>query len=75
VLFRSFLKSNFPIYHDNPEESALDRDSYMKMDNTIKLEDFTELIRYRRQTPKLSHEKLSQVIAAFNKYHTNNVIK
>ena len=49
--FKAAKKSNKTIFCDMPEETVIDEDSYIQLDNTFLLEDCPELTsRFRRQT-------------------------
>ncbi len=52
----------------------IDKDSYIQLDNTIKIEYQNDLIRYRRQDDRLSEEKLKDVINAYCDYHEKHHI-
>ncbi len=68
------LESNMAVDCDNPKETVLDEDSFIQKDNTIQLEYFDDIINYRRQTDKLSAEKLKNVISEYNDYHNKHQI-
>ena len=67
--WKAAFESNKVIYADNPSESVIDQDSFIQMDNTIQVEYYDGLITYRRQTDKLSEQKLKDVVNAYNNYH------
>ena len=71
---KAAMKSNKVIFCDNPHETVIDKDSYVQLDNAFKLELYDELLKYRRQTDKLSAEKLNGVLKAYKKYHANHEI-
>lgn len=66
---KAAFKSNKTIFFDEPTETVIDRDSYIQLDNTIQLENFSGLESFRRQTDKLSKEKLEDVLSAYQNYH------
>lgn len=66
--YKAAFRSNKVLFCDNPSESVIDKDSYIQMDNKFTLELYDGLMRYRRQTDKLSCKKLQDVIAAYRKY-------
>lgn len=68
-LFKAAMKCNKTIFSDNPDEIVIDKDSYIQLDNTILVERYDDLCKYRRQEDKLSPEKLEDVLNAYNKYH------
>lgn len=72
--YKAARRSNKTIFCDDPHESVIDRDSYVQLDNTIKVEDFPELIAYRRQEDKLSAHKLDDVLNAYHQYHERYAI-
>lgn len=41
----------------------------------MRLEYFDDLVLYRRQTDKLSHEKLKDVLNAYHTYHETHLIE
>ena len=72
--YKAAFASNKTIFCDEPQEKVIDKDSYVQLDNTFRVEQFPEIVRYRRQTDKLSHGKLTAVIQAYKKYHeTHNI--
>lgn len=72
--YKAAMRSNKIIFCDDPKESVIDRDSYVQLDNTLQVEDCVELLRYRRQTDKLSEGKLKSVLTAYRRYHEKNRI-
>jgi hypothetical protein len=72
--FKAAFRSNFTVLHTNPVESVIDGDSYIQMDNMIKVEFFEGLEKYRRQTTKLSTAKLENALTAYRKYHEEYAI-
>lgn len=68
------MKSNKVIYCDDPFETVIDKDSYIQMDNIFRIELYDGLEKYRRQSDKLSTEKLNQVLHAYHKYHIQHQI-
>lgn len=72
--YKAAMRSNKVIYCDDPQEVVIDKDSYVQMDNTLKVELYGELSTYRRQTDKLSEEKLKDVLGAYKKYHESHEI-
>lgn len=67
--YKAAMRSNKVIYCDEPQEEVIDKDSYVQMDNTLKIELYEKLSEYRRQTDKLSEEKLKDVLNAYKNYH------
>lgn len=72
--YKAAYKSNKIVYCDNPTESVIDKNSYVQLDNTILLEYFDGLEKFRRQKDKLSHAKLKYVISEYKHYHAHNQI-
>ncbi len=56
-------------YCDDPFETVIDKDSFIQMDNILKVELYEGLEKYRRQTDTLSAKKLNEVLRAYNTYH------
>ncbi len=72
--YKAAMKSNKAIYCDNPDETVIDKDSYIQMDNTFLLENHAGLEKYRRQKDKLSDKKLADAILSYQEYHRANHI-
>lgn len=67
--YKAAKRSNKVIFWDNPQETVIDKDSYIQLDNTFRIENCPELLNYRRQPDKLSPDKLSNVLCAYSNYH------
>lgn len=67
--FKAAFRSNKTIFNSDPIETVIDKDSYIQLDNTIKVENCSELLSYRRQEDKLSENKLADVLQAYRDYH------
>ncbi len=67
--YKAAMRSNKAIICDTPQESVIDKDSYIQLDNTIRVELYDGLLNYRRQEDKLSPAKLKEVLAAYREYH------
>lgn len=67
--FKAAMRSNKVIFKDNPLESVIDKDSFVQLDNTFKVEYFDTLSVYRRQPNVLSEAKLNEVLSAYKEYH------
>lgn len=52
----------------------IDKDSYIQMDNTLKIELYEGLKAYRRQSDKLSTEKLGKALLKYQRYHETHEI-
>lgn len=72
--FKAARKSNKVIYNDNPTETVIDKDSYIQLDNRYRIENCQELLRFRRQTDKLSSDKLSDVLNSYYQYQREHDI-
>lgn len=72
--YKATLRSNKTIYYDDPIETVIDKDSYIQLDNSIKIEFRKELINFRRQMDKLSEIKLKEVLEAYHTYHKDHYI-
>lgn len=72
--YKAAMKSNKVIYYNDPDETVIDKDSYIQMDNTFLLENHVELEKYRRQEEKLSKEKLADAIHSYEEYHRTHAI-
>lgn len=66
---KAAFRSNKVIFNRDPVETVIDKDSYIQMDNIIRIENCSELENFRRQIDKLSADKLQKVIASYKKYH------
>lgn len=72
--WKAFKWGNKPIYATNPTETVIDKDSYIQMDNTFFLENYSGLECYRRQEDKLSEKKLNDAVKAYRRYHETHQI-
>ncbi len=72
--WKALLKSNVTIKKSNPNETVIDKDSFVQIDNIIQLENFPKLETKRRQTDKLSCEKFNKVLNRYNEYKENEWI-
>lgn len=72
--YKAAKRSNKVIYCDNPTETVIDKDSYIQLDNTFLLENYSGLENYRRQLDKLSKDKLKDAVSAYMEYHDKNCI-
>ncbi len=67
--YKALYKSNKTIFADNPNESVIVKHSYVQLDNTIIVDDYDGLAKYRRTTDKLSSAKLADVLIDYEEYH------
>ncbi len=72
--YKAAMKSNKVIYCDEPIETVIDKDSYIQLDNTFLVELYEGLVKYRRQTDKLSEEKLKDALKSYQLYHLTHHI-
>lgn len=72
--WKALLKSNVRIKKTNPDETVIDKDSFVQVDNIIQVENFKELENKRRQLYKLSDVKFQKVLNRYNMYKNNNLI-
>jgi hypothetical protein len=72
--YKAAMKGNKTIYYDNPVETVIDKDSFIQMDNTIFIDNYDALINYRRQSDKLSQDKLYDTLKSYRDYHEKNSI-
>lgn len=71
--YKAAMRSNKTIYYDDPDETVIDTDSFIQLDNTIFIDNY-DLSNYRRQPDKLSSVKLSDTLKAYKDYHDRNSI-
>jgi hypothetical protein len=64
--YKAAKESNKVVWHDG--ESVIDKDSYVQLDNKFTIENNVGLERFRRQTDKLSNDKLSDIINSYLNY-------
>lgn len=72
--FKAAKKSNKIIYCDNPNETVIDKDSYIQLDNLLRIEYFDELALMRRQPDKLSEAKFKDVISTYTNYQSTHLV-
>lgn len=72
--YKAARKSNKVIFCDNPTETVIDKDSYIQMDNKLRIEFFNEVAMMRRQEDVLSQEKFADALMAYSKYQAEHVI-
>ena len=72
--WKALLKSNVVIKKTGPNETVIDKDSFVQVDNIIQLENFSKLELKRRQIDKLSEEKFNKVYKRYNEYKNNEWI-
>lgn len=72
--YQAASKRNKVIFQDNPLETVIDEHSYMQMNNTIIIEYYPDIVKYRRQKEKLSPVKLADALQCYRDYHEKNEI-
>ena len=72
--YKAARRSNKIIYCDEPIETVIDKDSYIQLDNILRIEYFDELVNLRRQKDLLSHNKFLDVQQAYIKYQNTHMI-
>ena len=73
-LFEAIDNKNKVIFNTNPKEVVIDKDSFIQKNNTILLEYYDGIEKYRRQKDTLSSNKLGEVIKAYKEFHAKNEI-
>ena len=69
-----YNEANYFLDSENPKEKVIYVDSYAQLNNTLTIEYFPELIKYRKTTATLSYDKLTDLINDYRIYHKNNFI-
>lgn len=69
-----YNEANHFLDSDNPCEKVIYVDSYAQLNNTLTIEYFPELVKFRKTPEKLSKKKLDDLIDDYNEYHNNNFI-
>lgn len=72
--YKAMFRGNKAIFNNDPVETVIDKDSFVQLDNTIRIEKFDEIESYLRQTDTLSEYKLNSVLNAYNEYHSKYTI-
>ena len=67
--YEAIDNKNKIIFKSMPEETVIDTDSFIQKHHKIQVEYFDGLTQFRRQTDKLSRQKLDEVIEAYDQYH------
>lgn len=70
-----YYKHNWYINCDNPKETVIYEDSYAQFNTKLTIENFSELINYRKTTDTLSKEKLDELLFEYKDYQENNKIR
>lgn len=71
---KAAYKATKVVLNRNPKETVIDVDSFVNLDTKYQIEIFDELENARRQTDKLSKDKLDEVIRCYDVYHMMNKI-
>ncbi len=72
--WKALLNSNVTIKKSNPNETVIDKDSFVQIDNIIQFENFPKLETKRRQIDKLSDKKFEKVLNRYLQYKENEWI-
>lgn len=69
-----YSEANYFLDSENPKENVIYVDSYAQLNNTLTIEYFPELTKYRKTKATLSYDKLTDLINDYKIYHKNNFI-
>lgn len=69
-----YNEANYFLDSENPKEKVIYVDSYAQLNNTLTIEYFPEITKYRKTTATLSKDKLTDLINDYRIYHKNNFI-
>ena len=69
-----YNEANYFLDSENPKEKVIYVDSYAQLNNTLTIEYFPEIKKYRKTTATLSKDKLTDLINDYKIYHKNNFI-
>jgi len=72
--FKAARKTNKIIFCDEPQETVIDKDSYIQLDNLLRIEYFDELVLLRRQQDKLSINKFNDVLHTYEAYQSTHFL-
>ncbi len=72
--FKAMYKSNHLILNQKPQESVIDRNVFLQMDNTFRVELCPEIMRFRKLKGKLSEAKRIKAIEEYFSYREKNII-
>lgn len=65
---------NHYINSQNPYETVIYEDSYAQLNTKLTVDNFPELIKYRKTTDCLSKEKLADLLENYTEYQQNNIL-
>ncbi len=65
---------NHYINSQNPYETVIYEDSYAQLNTKLTIDNFPELIKYRKTTDCLSKEKLADLLENYTEYQQNNIL-
>lgn len=71
-IYQLYSQANY--FLDSDGEKVIYVDSYAQLNNTLTIEYFPELSKFRKTTQKLSAKKLEDLINDYKKYHEENFI-
>ena len=72
--FEAIDYKNKVIFKTMPDETVIDKDSFIQLYNKIQVENYEGLKKYRRQEDTLSKNKLEDVIEAYQDYQKKHHI-
>jgi hypothetical protein len=72
--YKGAFNSNHVVLNTDPSETVIDKDSYIQLDNTLRIENHDELVRYRRQADMLSPLKLTDFLKAYSEFRVNYTV-
>ena len=65
---------NHYINSQKPYETVIYEDSYAQLNTKLTVDNFPELIKYRKTTDCLSKEKLADLLENYTEYQQNNTL-
>ena len=72
--FKAARRSNKVIFCDDPQETVIDKDSYIQLDNSLRIEYFDKIVRLRRQEDCLSTAKFQDALTAYKNYQDSHIL-
>ena len=71
-LYQLYNQANY--FLDSENEKVIYVDSYAQLNNTLTIEYFPEIVKFRKTKDILSQDKLEDLIKDYKQYHKNNFI-
>ena len=65
---------NHYINSQNPYETVICEDSYAQLNTKLTIDNFPEIIKYRKTTDCLSKEKLADLLENYTEHQQNNIL-